>query len=233
MPLFRRILDTGELAEQRAVYAALGRLQTPEARELLHYALSERFRIGLMSEEITLDFILAVQEGGDDIQKRTLESALGSRKTLHGELGDWYYSAFGGDFERGRSIFREKAELSCLRCHPDGDAAGEGIGPDLRGIGRRLGRRQILESIVLPNARIAPGYESFLLRLVDESVVAGRILSEDAELVRVLQADGAIVEIPTAEIELRRPDLSAMPEGHAQHLDRLEMRDLVEYVSGL
>ena len=42
-----------------------------------------------------------------------------------------------------------------------------------------------------------------------------------------------VVEIAVEDIEARRADLSAMPEGHERFLTREEMRDLIEYVADL
>src|SRR5204862_1767353 len=99
-------------------------------------------------------------------------------------------SLFGGDARIGRALFREKEALACIRCHKIDDAESKGVGPDLRGIGRRYTRMQILEAIVEPNATIAKGFESTLVFLKDDTHVEGRILSVDAEHINVIQSDG-------------------------------------------
>ena len=140
---------------------------------------------------------------------------------------------FGGDVERGRAIFVEKAELSCLRCHSALPLEGGGeVGPRLDGIGERFTRLQLLESVVDPNRNIADGYQGTVFAL-ESGYVEGRVLSESEELVRVQKSDGEIVELEPAEIEGRRTGLSAMPEGHAEYLSRLEMRDLIAFLAGL
>ena len=90
---------------------------------------------------------------------------------------------------------------------------------------------------MLPNARIAPGYEGHLLRVTDGTVFTGRILNEDAEVLHLQNArcvQSRQMEARAVEdIEARRADLSAMPEGHERFLTREEMRDLIEYVADL
>ncbi len=46
----------------------------------------------------------------------------------------------------------------CAACH-DLEGSQADTGPDLRGVGQRLGRGGIMEAILLPNATIAQGYE--------------------------------------------------------------------------
>jgi quinoprotein glucose dehydrogenase len=87
--------------------------------------------------------------------------------------------------------------------------------------------------VVLPNARISPGYESVLLILDDDSVVAGRIVDEGGELVTVLRSDGEHETVESAAIVERRPDLSAMPNGLGELLTPREMRDLIAFLAQL
>ena len=44
-------------------------------------------------------------------------------------------------------------------------------------------------------------------------------------------ADGQVYEVDLGEVESRKPDLSAMPEGLATSLSREDLRDLIEYVA--
>ena len=80
----------------------------------------------------------------------------------------------GGNVERGRKTFREKAETQCLRCHKceTGDSV---VGPDLTHVGSRKDREYLLESIVFPDKQIAEGFEIAVLTLKDGSIVAGRL----------------------------------------------------------
>ena len=96
----------------------------------------------------------------------------------------------------------------------------------------------MLESIVDPNRTITAGYQGTVLYLVEpeterSSVVAGRIVEETSEIIRVLDADGEITEVDPRLVDDRRPDLSAMPEGLPDSLTRLEMRDLLAYLASL
>jgi len=234
LPVFGEVLRTGTLSERRAVYGALARTHDPRAAALLVDELGNKLRAGVLPEEVALDLVLAAERSDYPDVRQLVASCRQVRGDVQeARLARYYWSVYGGDSERGRKVFEQKAELACLRCHPRGADAAGGVGPDLRGVGRRLTRRQVLESIVLPNARIAPGYEGCLVRLQDDTVIVGRILEETAEWIRIQDADGLVLDLPLEQIDARRPDLSAMPEGHDEHLTREEMRDLIEYVCGL
>jgi len=53
-------------------------------------------------------------------------------------------------------------EFGCSACHDLNDSEGD-LGPDLRGVGDRLTRAEIMESIYDPNARITEGFEADLM----------------------------------------------------------------------
>jgi quinoprotein glucose dehydrogenase len=65
----------------------------------------------------------------------------------------------GGVAERGRELFLHHGAAECLRCH---QVAGQGgiVGPALDGIGSRLSPAALAESLLTPDARIAPGYSA-------------------------------------------------------------------------
>ena len=62
-----------------------------------------------------------------------------------------------GDVAKGRDIFFNNHVVACNRCHAfDGQAGG--VGPDLTDVGSRLTRKQLLDSILDPNAEIAESW---------------------------------------------------------------------------
>ena len=151
------------------------------------------------------------------------------------EMAPWLDSLFGGDAAAGRRIFREKSELSCLRCHQTETGDAPQIGPNLVGVTKRLSRLQIAESIVQPNRRIAAGYETETFFLSDAigGVIEGRVIEEDGETARVIDSQGDVHVIALEDVDERRAGLSAMPNGLTDHLSRSELRDLLEYLAGL
>ena len=138
----------------------------------------------------------------------------------------------GGDADAGRKVFFEKSEVSCLRCHKVNGVGGE-VGPDLTGIGGKQKRGYLLESIVDPNKQIAKGYESVLITLKNGKQLSGILKNDDAKDVRLMTAEGQLITSRRLDIDERARGPSAMPSDLVQKLSRAEVRDLVEFLSGL
>lgn len=235
LPLLDQIVAQGEIAERRAAYEVLAQIADPTGEAILLRELQNLAR-GLVPDEVTLDLCDAVRSHAS-VALHSLLDTITHAGAADPALAPYRYSLLGGDVEAGRKIFRTKAELSCLRCHEieaaiEQDGGGR-VGPNLVGVGKRLARLSLLESIVTPNRRMAPGYQTSVFALLDGTYVDGRVVAEDAQHVHVMTSTGETVEIDVAEIETRRDGLSAMPEGHSQFLSAREMRDLIEYLSEL
>jgi quinoprotein glucose dehydrogenase len=231
MPLIEHALRDGELAEKRVAYAALAGITDESAKTLLA-GEAKKLSKGLVPAELALDLKQAL-EAREIALPKSLQSEIAAQREAAPEMAPYLDSLFGGDAQAGRALFRERQSLSCVRCHRVQDSDGMGVGPDLRGIGRREPRLSILESIVKPNARIAKGYESTVIFLQDDTHVDGRVLSEDAAQVHMIDANGNKIDVERSEIASRKTGLSAMPDGLKQYLTPREMRDLIEYLATL
>ena len=133
----------------------------------------------------------------------------------------------GGDAVRGARLFAEKADWGCQRCHRLGGVGGD-VGPELKGIGKRLGREQVLESILHPNRRIAEGYETTVVTLDDGETRVGVVRGEQDGTLRLQTTDAGEVRIPLARVRARDRAASPMPDGLGGLMTRGEVRDLLE-----
>ncbi|HYG78365.1 MAG TPA: PVC-type heme-binding CxxCH protein [Planctomycetota bacterium] len=136
----------------------------------------------------------------------------------------------GGDTKRGREIFEFHA-AACLRCHKLNNNGGD-AGPSMSGVGKRLTREKLLESLVDPNAVVVPGFGVATLRMNDGTIVTGNITKEDDKELSVKLADGKVVQVKAAEIKKRIPPVSPMPPMDTVLKPR-EMRDLIQFLSTL
>jgi quinoprotein glucose dehydrogenase len=223
-------------ARRRAARAAhglrlLGALADPAATPALGAQL-DKLLAGLFPVELSFDLVSAARARKDPGLDAKL-AALERSRALDPTLAPWIETLFGGQQEAGKGVFREKSETSCLRCHKTEWDEGGDVGPDLRGIGKRLSRLQILESILQPNRHVDPGYRNTLFALQDERVVEARILLEDEVKFRVLDANAKTFDLPKSEVESHKDGLSAMPEGLEKFLTPREMRDLIEYLCSI
>jgi mono/diheme cytochrome c family protein len=114
------------------------------ARGLVRYDDLQLVRVGPANG---LDELLAVARARLDAPETARAADAAATRAL---LED-------GDAERGRRVFFEHEIAVCHRCHAL-DGRGGGIGPDLTGVGARLDRAAILESILDPNAKIAASW---------------------------------------------------------------------------
>jgi putative heme-binding domain-containing protein len=135
----------------------------------------------------------------------------------------------GRSFERGREAF---AVAQCYKCHR---FAGEGgsTGPDLTGAGNRFSARDLLESVVAPSKVISDQYKGAIISTVDGEVIAGRVIDDTGDVVRVRTNPFAneLVEVKKSDIESQKPaTTSEMPQGAINVLTKEEVLDLVAYL---
>jgi quinoprotein glucose dehydrogenase len=138
----------------------------------------------------------------------------------------------GGDVDRGRKIFLEKAEAGCTKCHKVRGQGGD-VGPALDAVGGQKTREYLLEAIVVPNKEIAQGFAQAIFLMQSDAVETGRIEKENDKEVVILLADGNRKTLAKSDIKGRKVGLSAMPEDEVKHLTKRELRDVVEFLASL
>lgn len=186
---------------------------------------------GTLPADIQLNVLEAARGKLDDkLQAALVEYA--QTQLAADPLAPWLVSLEGGDEVRGAKLFAEKTELSCVRCHKVDRIGGE-VGPDLTVIGKQKDRRYLLESICLPNAQIAKGFETAMIVNDSGQVVTGIVKSETDDEVELIQNDGSQVRILQDEIVARRKGQSSMPSDLIQFMSPRDLRDLVAYLASL
>ncbi len=228
VPLLGRVLtEEKDIRLRQAAITALGDLPGPAADAVLAQQLALLTEKKL-SPELHLEVLEAAAKRPSLAAKEKDGVSGGTPDLLHA----FRPALAGGDAAEGKRIFHEHAGAQCLRCHA---VRGNGgiVGPGLTGVGKRLTREQLLESIVLPNRTIAAGFENATIVLKGGASHAGLVKSETAtELVLDSPEDGKLT-LKKSDIEKRLRGLSAMPEGMDKLMTRRELRDLVEYLAGL
>lgn len=224
------VLEAGNIGEQQQAFDILNTIEGSEADSLLAGWL-DRLLASSVPPEIALDLLVAAQgRSSSDVADKI--ATYEARRSQDDPLAPYREALVGGDAERGRRIFYDKAEASCLRCHKIRGQGGE-VGPDLTTIASRENREHLLESLVAPNAKIAKGFETIVAALDDGQVVTGVLRTEDDERLWLMTAEGKPLTVPKASIEERSRGVSAMPERLMEHLSTYELRDLVEFLSQL
>jgi len=138
----------------------------------------------------------------------------------------------GGNAEGGRAVFFGN-KVACSTCHSIGNV-GAKVGPDLTKIGAIRSGRDILESILLPNASFAQGYESYRVTTAGGEELSGIIVRQTADTVLLRSASGTDVQLWRNQIqEMNRVATSIMPEGLEQGMTPEEFRDLLAFLQSL
>jgi quinoprotein glucose dehydrogenase len=223
-------LAGGALVERQGALATLGELKGPAADAILAEWLG-RLLAGKVPADVQLDLLEAAAKRQAPEVKEKLAAYEAARPK--GDVLAGYREALaGGDAEAGRSVFFQKAEVSCVRCHKVRGEGGD-VGPDLTGIGTRQNRDYLLESIVEPNKQIAKGFDTVVLSLANGQVVTGIVKEENAKEIRLMTAEGKLVTVPQDQVDERQTGKSAMPEDVVKSLTKSEVRDLVEFLASL
>jgi quinoprotein glucose dehydrogenase len=230
LPALAAAIDAGSTAERQDALSIVAGIEGEKADVLIR-AWLEKLLADTAPPEIRLDVLEAARGrpaaglraalARFEETRTAAEPAVRHREALH-----------GGDAEKGRKVFLEKAEAACLRCHRIRDIGGS-VGPPLDGIGGRESREHILESLVDPNRKIAKGFDTVVLLLENGEVRTGVLRGEDEGSITIAAADGQVLVVPKAEVRERAGGVSAMPEDVLKLLSAREIRDLVEFLAGL
>jgi len=224
-------LPGGAALEPQRALATLARLKQPAAGELLD-AWAARLAQGAMPAELMLDLVEVLQAAPSESRQQAVKQH--DQRMASEPLGKYRVALVGGDAARGRELFVGHAVGQCSRCHKIGDVGGV-AGPDLTKVATRVSektREHLVESLLKPDAQIAPGFGSLVLELSSGKTLAGVLKQETPKELTLLTPDEKTITVPVSEIEGRTPPKSAMP-AMDKALTLRELRDLVEYLSTL
>lgn len=226
---FQKILDNNTTPEKQQALASLAEIEDPAAESLLQKWLSKLLD-KTIDPAVQLDLMEAINNSSFSTLKTQLkdyESSIDSTDML----ARYEASRFGGDARRGQRIFYRNQSAQCVRCHAIDGAGGE-VGPELTQIAKQLDRDDLLLSLVDPNARIAPGYGTVIIKLKDGKEVVGTLQSEDEGTLTIKTGNEDAKTYQKADISERE----TMPSGMfnmSEFLTKAQIRDVVAYLTTL
>lgn len=148
-------------------------------------------------------------------QKEKLESLLASLKP--------------GDIRRGQAVFNS-TKAACAACHPFGYLGGN-VGPDLTRIGQIRQERDLLESIIFPNASFVRSFEPVIVVTKAGKSYNGLVTKDSADEVVLATGPKDEARLARDEIEEMRPsNVSVMPSGLDQQLSPQDLADLIAFL---
>ncbi len=137
-----------------------------------------------------------------------------------------------GDPVRGEFVYR-RADLACMTCHSIGGAGGK-AGPDMTSIGASAPVDYLVESLLLPSAKIKEGYSAINIDTKDGQSLTGTLAQETPDEVVLRNAVNAEVSVAKKNIESRQNGtISLMPSGLFDNLAEQDKLDLIAFLSRL
>jgi len=224
------VLEKGRLSAKQRAFARLATHPDPAADGVLRGQF-QRYRSHELPPALWLDLFEAMAKRGNAEFKSLLAQREAKLAKSADPLRRFEECLEGGDGEQGRAIFTKRPEAGCVRCHSV-DGKGGQIGPELTWLRKATERTHILESIILPNATIAPGFDSVALKLKNGETVAGIVRGESATDITLASfADGRRRTVKLARVAERTPLPSPMPPAFGQVLGKRAIRDLVQFIA--
>jgi quinoprotein glucose dehydrogenase len=220
------IFTKGSTREQQKMLEVLGKMEADKTQVILDGLIDQ-----LKDKKLSPNLSLELKEAVDASGVAALKEKMATLKPNASALDEYAETLFGGNRFAGRNIFNNNSTAQCVRCHAVGGTGGA-VGPSLTHIGDALTREQLLQALVEPSVRLAPGYGTVSLTLKDGQIVNGTLAKESAEELTITTSDAEPLVIPVARIAKRENMPSGMPP-MGSILSKREIRDLVEFLVNL
>lgn len=227
--LLSDVIKNKTTEEKQSALLTLGKLPVIKTKKLFEEQLDKMARRKL-SPEVYIELSEAIDSSQDaELIScfKTISAGLSADELTASYAG----SLYGGNPEKGVQIFYGDGAAQCVRCHVYNDYGGN-AGPRLNGVASRLSREQLLEALIKPSARLAPGYVMITLETKDGKTIAGILLEETDTGLKVRSGDEPAVLIKKDQVVKRTNGNSGMPEMRYL-LNKKEIRDVVGFLATL
>ena len=227
-PVIKNLVTNGDIEEKRTALAALAVLKHPEADALM-VAQLDLLAAGKIAPAVQLELIEAAAARATPAVQAALAARDATLAKNPDPLAPFLVSLRGGDAKAGAEIFNNQPVMACVKCHAIGGQGGV-AGPELGDMGSKYTREYLLESIIKPNAHIAPGFDTVVVTLKKGGVKVGTIRAETATTLTLNPTEGAPFDLAIADIAKRDTAPSSMPEIYGAILTKAELRNVVEFM---
>ncbi|MFD0894909.1 HEAT repeat domain-containing protein [Luteolibacter ambystomatis] len=218
----------------QAAWKNLAGVQDPEVAKAIIDQIGTLRQNGGVSPS-ALELLAAARGRSEPEVKKTLadyEAELKAKEATD-PLAPWMASLEGGNAGRGASLFQSHPVAECLRCHRaevNGDHGGE-AGPNLAGVASRGDRMYLLQSLIVPSAKVVAGYGIVSMTFANGESFGGTLLAETPDYVDI-DANGKRWRVNRKDIRELTPAVSAMPPMNLL-MKPDEIRDIVAWLATL
>jgi len=227
--LLSEVINSKTTEEKQAALLTLGKLPVENSKKVFDELLNKMAN-GKLPSDIYLELAEAIDSTRSPqltARYKEITASLSSDELASAYAG----SLTGGDAERGKNIFFRDGAAQCIRCHSYDDAGGN-AGPRLNGVAGRLTRPQILEALINPSARLAPGFGFVTVTLKNGKTISGILLKENNTSLVIKGGEQGNETILKEQISKRVNAASSMPDMKSI-LSKKEIRDVVSFLSTL
>jgi quinoprotein glucose dehydrogenase len=222
----KTIFAKGSIKEQQQMLRVLASTPAAKTEDILDGLIAK-----MTNKELPNSLALELAEAVDATKSARLIARLAALKSGESGLADYQETLFGGNAMAGRRFFMTNSATECIRCHSVGGQGGE-VGPNLSNIGNTLSREQILQAMIEPSVRLAPGFGMVVLTLKDGQTAAGILTSENEHELVLKTAEAEPLKIAANRIAKRENVPSSMPP-MGSIMTKREIRDMVEFLANL
>ncbi|MBC6492961.1 HEAT repeat domain-containing protein [Flavihumibacter stibioxidans] len=228
--LLANVINTRSSEEKQAALLTLGNMPAGAAQVAVFGQQLDKMSKGELSPDILIELSEAI-DSTRSVALKTRYDELSAKLSPDASSAAYAGSLYGGNPERGRGIFFRNQAAQCIRCHAIDDYGGN-AGPRLNEVSTRLTRPQLLEALINPSARLAPGFAMVTLKMKDGKMISGVLMEENGASLVIKTGDGPNETIPKNLVEKRINASSSMPD-MKQVLSKKEIRDVVSFLSTL
>jgi len=227
--LLTNVIATKTTEEKQAAIITLGKMPL-ENSQVTFSSLLDQMEKGRLRSDVYLELGEAIDSTHSEALIARYDS-IGQHFSPDELLASYASSLQGGNPDRGRRIFFQHSQAQCMKCHSYDDRGGN-AGPRLNGVANRLTHEQLLESIIDPSRRIAPGFGVVILELKNGQTLSGIFQGEDERGVKIRKGQESDQLIPQSQIQKKTFSPSSMLDMKTI-LSKREIRDVVSFLATL
>ena len=227
--LLSEVIEKRTTEEKQAAVLALASLSLEGSRPVFEKLVGQ-LENGSLPTEIQLELSEALDNAGAS-ELALRNKAFYENLSPDSLVASYAGSLYGGNEELGRRTFFRNQSAQCVRCHAYDDMGG-GAGPPINGVAGKLSRQELLEAMIEPSKRLAPGYGVVTLDLDNGRRISGVLGQEDNKSLSLKVGNLPDTVVLKTNIKNRISAPSSMPDMKSL-LSRREIRDLVSFLATL
>lgn len=222
-------LASEKISRRQSAWAIIADLPAEHAVPLIREALRD-LKEGRIDRRTRLDVMMAAQSRREPAIKGALADYQNSLSN-DDPLAAWEVTLDGGNADHGFKIFQSHPAAQCMRCHHDqpGHREDGEAGPNLMGVALRHDARGLLESLILPHAKIADGFGVAELKLNDGTTKSGTLVGQGEDFLDLRENPETVWRIQRSDLAVQPQPTSSMPP-MGTILTPFETRDLIAWL---